>query len=251
MGSMKLALVEIRLVEITTLVLIKSIPPIEIVLIILNGRESRRSNLICNHLSGTVLVRVSTTAGNTIWLTALTGVGVGDGAGAEDWFFLSRCNALTISLSLATSDEIDGVEELEFTLATTGLARGKNWLMNLDTRSSQVRIDRGCSFSSQIRAAPSSENGKSISLIVKFDTFGTLIVEPSELLVDLPEIDLLVMGIQYEEVQQFYDGIEIEPSGQGICWEVMEDRGRSSGSGGEGRKRGRNGRREMVGNQGL
>nr|GEZ25932.1 hypothetical protein [Tanacetum cinerariifolium] len=38
------------------------------------------------------------------------------------------------------------------------------------------------------------------------------------------------------------------PSGQGICWEVMEDRGGSSGSGGEGRKRGRNGCREMAGN---
>nr|GEX69583.1 hypothetical protein [Tanacetum cinerariifolium] len=34
--------------------------------------------------------------------------------------------------------------------------------------------------------------------------------QPSKLLVDLPEIDLLVMGIQYEEVQQFYDGIGIE-----------------------------------------
>nr|GEY07770.1 retrotransposon protein, putative, Ty1-copia subclass [Tanacetum cinerariifolium] len=33
---------------------------------------------------------------------------------------------------------------------------------------------------------------------------------PSELLVDLPEIDLLEMGIQYEEVQQFYDGIGIK-----------------------------------------
>nr|GFD28670.1 hypothetical protein [Tanacetum cinerariifolium] len=80
-------------------VLIKSIPLIEIVLIILNGRESGRSNLICNHLRA----------------------GVGDGAGAEDWFFLSRSNALTISLSSDTSDEIDGVEELVFTLATTAL----------------------------------------------------------------------------------------------------------------------------------
>nr|GFB85804.1 reverse transcriptase domain-containing protein [Tanacetum cinerariifolium] len=46
--------------------------------------------------------------------TALTGAGVGDGAraGAEDWFFLSRGNALTLSLSSATSDEMAGVEEL-------------------------------------------------------------------------------------------------------------------------------------------
>nr|GFD00274.1 hypothetical protein [Tanacetum cinerariifolium] len=45
------------------------------------------------------------------------------GDGAEDWFFLSRSNALTISLSSATSDEMAGVEELAFTLATTALAR--------------------------------------------------------------------------------------------------------------------------------
>nr|GFC56846.1 hypothetical protein [Tanacetum cinerariifolium] len=32
-------------------------------------------------------------------------------------------NALTISFSSATSDEMAGVEELEFTLATTALAR--------------------------------------------------------------------------------------------------------------------------------
>nr|GFB65824.1 hypothetical protein [Tanacetum cinerariifolium] len=63
---------------------------------------------------GTVLVRDS---------TALTGAGVGDVAGAEDWFFLSRSNALTMSLSSATSDEMAGVEELKFTLATTSLAR--------------------------------------------------------------------------------------------------------------------------------
>nr|GFC62186.1 hypothetical protein [Tanacetum cinerariifolium] len=55
--------------------------------------------------------------------TALTGARVGDVAGAEDWFFLSRSNALTMSLSSATSDEMAGVEELEFTLATTVLAR--------------------------------------------------------------------------------------------------------------------------------
>nr|GEV73371.1 hypothetical protein [Tanacetum cinerariifolium] len=54
--------------------------------------------------------------------SALIGAGVEDRVGAEYWFFLSSSNALTISLSSATSDEIDGVEELEFTLATTALA---------------------------------------------------------------------------------------------------------------------------------
>nr|GFC81216.1 hypothetical protein [Tanacetum cinerariifolium] len=48
---------------------------------------------------------------------------VEDGAGAEDWFFLSRSNVLTISLSSETSNEIAGVEELVLTLATTALAR--------------------------------------------------------------------------------------------------------------------------------
>nr|GEZ26902.1 reverse transcriptase domain-containing protein [Tanacetum cinerariifolium] len=48
---------------------------------------------------------------------------VEDEAGAEDWFFLSRSNALTKSLSSETSDEIAGVEELVLTLATTALAR--------------------------------------------------------------------------------------------------------------------------------
>nr|GEX20012.1 hypothetical protein [Tanacetum cinerariifolium] len=55
--------------------------------------------------------------------TALIGAGVGDGLGAENWFFLSSSNALTISLSSTTSDETAGVEEFEFTLATTALAR--------------------------------------------------------------------------------------------------------------------------------
>nr|GFC41017.1 hypothetical protein [Tanacetum cinerariifolium] len=55
--------------------------------------------------------------------TALTEAGVGDETGAEDWFFLSKSNALTKSLSLATLDETTGVEELVPTLATTALAR--------------------------------------------------------------------------------------------------------------------------------
>nr|GFD39420.1 hypothetical protein [Tanacetum cinerariifolium] len=33
---------------------------------------------------------------------------------------------------------------------------------------------------------------------------------PSKLLVDLPEIDLLENGIQFEEVQQFFDETGIE-----------------------------------------
>nr|GEW51678.1 hypothetical protein [Tanacetum cinerariifolium] len=41
---------------------------------------------------------------------------------------------------------------------------------------------------------------------------------PSKLLVDLPEIDLFEMGIQFEEVQQFYDEIGIETKGTGLCW---------------------------------
>nr|GEZ62367.1 hypothetical protein [Tanacetum cinerariifolium] len=54
--------------------------------------------------------------------TALTGAGVVDGVRAGDWFFLSKSNALTISLSSATSDEMVGVDELVPTLATTTLA---------------------------------------------------------------------------------------------------------------------------------
>nr|GFA82648.1 hypothetical protein [Tanacetum cinerariifolium] len=50
LGSMKLGLVEIRLIEINTSVLSKTAPPIEMVLIILNERESGRLDLICNHL---------------------------------------------------------------------------------------------------------------------------------------------------------------------------------------------------------
>nr|GEZ89049.1 hypothetical protein [Tanacetum cinerariifolium] len=74
LGSMKLALVEGRLVEIAPSVLSKIIPSVEVVLIILN-----------------------------MWETG--------------------SNALTMSLSSATSDEMAGVEEFEFTLATTALAR--------------------------------------------------------------------------------------------------------------------------------
>nr|GFC50175.1 hypothetical protein [Tanacetum cinerariifolium] len=49
--------------------------------------------------------------------------GVVDEVGAGDWFFLSKSNALTMSLSSATSDEMTGVDELAPTLATTALAR--------------------------------------------------------------------------------------------------------------------------------
>nr|GEW03961.1 hypothetical protein [Tanacetum cinerariifolium] len=77
-------LVEIRLVEVTTSVLIEIVPPIEVVLIILMGRKTGGLNLICNHL---------------------------------------RSNALTMSLSSAALDETAGVEELVLTLATTALAQ--------------------------------------------------------------------------------------------------------------------------------
>ncbi|GKD93926.1 hypothetical protein Tco_1373763, partial [Tanacetum coccineum] len=39
------------------------------------------------------------------------------------WYFLSRSNALTISLSSATSDETTGGEELVLTFTTTALLR--------------------------------------------------------------------------------------------------------------------------------
>nr|GEW16156.1 hypothetical protein [Tanacetum cinerariifolium] len=55
--------------------------------------------------------------------TALTGAGVVDGVGVGDWFFLSKGNSLTMSLSSATPDEMAGVDELIPTLATTALAR--------------------------------------------------------------------------------------------------------------------------------
>nr|GEZ32848.1 reverse transcriptase domain-containing protein [Tanacetum cinerariifolium] len=55
--------------------------------------------------------------------TALTGAGVVDRVGAGDWFFLSKSNALTMSLSSTTSDEMAGVDELVPTFATTALAR--------------------------------------------------------------------------------------------------------------------------------
>nr|GEY28353.1 reverse transcriptase domain-containing protein [Tanacetum cinerariifolium] len=118
--SMTLALierrwVEIRLIEISTSVLIKIVSPIEIVLIILMGRKTKRSDLISNHL------RLETGVSLIFGSTALTGAGVVDRVGAEDWFFLSKSNALTISLSSATSDEMAGVDELILTLATTAL----------------------------------------------------------------------------------------------------------------------------------
>nr|GFC89729.1 hypothetical protein [Tanacetum cinerariifolium] len=128
LGSMKLALIERRWVEIRLVeVWIKIVSHIEIVLIILMGRKTRRSDLISNHLR-------SETAGQ-FWYewappqvtqfgsTALTGAGVEDGVGAGDWFFWSKSNALTISLSSATSDEMAGVDEFVLTLATTALAR--------------------------------------------------------------------------------------------------------------------------------
>nr|GFD09601.1 hypothetical protein [Tanacetum cinerariifolium] len=55
--------------------------------------------------------------------TTLTGAGVVEGVGAGDWFFLSKSNAWTMSLSSATSDEMAGVDELIPTLETNALAR--------------------------------------------------------------------------------------------------------------------------------
>nr|GFD04500.1 hypothetical protein [Tanacetum cinerariifolium] len=54
---------------------------------------------------------------------------------------------------------------------------GKNWLINFETRSSQVRIDLGGSLSSHIRASPSNEKGNCKSLIVVLGTSGCLNVE--------------------------------------------------------------------------
>nr|GEY13382.1 hypothetical protein [Tanacetum cinerariifolium] len=54
---------------------------------------------------------------------------------------------------------------------------GKNLLINFDTRSSQVRIDRGGSLSSQIRASPSNEKGNSNNLTVVLGTSGCLNVD--------------------------------------------------------------------------
>nr|GFB64662.1 hypothetical protein [Tanacetum cinerariifolium] len=129
---MKLALierrwVEIRLVEISTSVLMKIVSPIEIVLIILMGRKTERSDLVSNHLrseiAGQFWYEWAPPQVTQFGSTALTGAGVVDGVGAGDWFFLSKSNALTISLSLAMSDEMAGVDELVPTFATTALAR--------------------------------------------------------------------------------------------------------------------------------
>nr|GFC03656.1 hypothetical protein [Tanacetum cinerariifolium] len=99
LGSMKMALVESRLVEIAPSVLSKIVPSVEIVLIILNRRESGRSDL--------------------------------DSFGTNEYH---RSNALTMSLSSATSDEMAGVEEFEFTLQSS---------MNLDRlRSRHCRMYR-------------------------------------------------------------------------------------------------------------
>nr|GFC45616.1 hypothetical protein [Tanacetum cinerariifolium] len=54
---------------------------------------------------------------------------------------------------------------------------GKNWLINFDTRSSQVKIDRGGFLSSQILASPSNEKGNSNNLTVVLGTFGCLKVD--------------------------------------------------------------------------
>nr|GEU36594.1 DNA-directed DNA polymerase [Tanacetum cinerariifolium] len=55
------------------------------------------------------------TGQQTYTMSDLDVSGVEDGVGARDWFFLSKGNAVTISLSSATSDEMAGVDELGIT----------------------------------------------------------------------------------------------------------------------------------------
>nr|GFA39729.1 hypothetical protein [Tanacetum cinerariifolium] len=87
------------------------------------GRKTERSDLVSNHLRSEIGVSLIAPPQVTQFgSTALTGAGVVDGVGAGDWFFLSKSNALTISLSSATSDKMAGVDELVPTLATTALA---------------------------------------------------------------------------------------------------------------------------------
>nr|GFB67287.1 hypothetical protein [Tanacetum cinerariifolium] len=157
--SIKLALIkrrwdEIRLVEISSSVLIKMISPIKIVLIILMGRKTGRLDLVSNHLgsetgvsliiiccgclrhiflnvvsisifvsSGTILVCVGTTASYIVWLDCFDWSRSGRRSWSWGLVFLIQNNALTMSLSSATSDEMTGVDELVPTLATTALAR--------------------------------------------------------------------------------------------------------------------------------
>nr|GFC06611.1 hypothetical protein [Tanacetum cinerariifolium] len=90
------------------------------------GRKTGRSDLISNHLrseTGVSLIEWAPPQVTQFGSTALTGAGVVDGVGAGDWFFLSKSNTLTISLSSTTSDEMAGVDELVLTIATTALAR--------------------------------------------------------------------------------------------------------------------------------
>nr|GEX43424.1 hypothetical protein [Tanacetum cinerariifolium] len=61
-------------------------------------------------------------------------------------------------------------------------------------------------------------------------------------------IEMLKLHLKRSQDNMKVSADRKRPSGQGICWEVMEDRGGSSGSGEEGRKHGRNGCREMAGN---
>nr|GEY85225.1 reverse transcriptase domain-containing protein [Tanacetum cinerariifolium] len=74
-----------------------------------------------NYHAGNFIVKGSVPYPEDEAVLALTRVV--DGVVAEDWFLLSKSNALTMSLSSATSDEITGVDELVPTLATTALAR--------------------------------------------------------------------------------------------------------------------------------
>ncbi|GKF43369.1 hypothetical protein Tco_0129921 [Tanacetum coccineum] len=129
----------LALVEIVPSVLIVIVSPIEIVLIIslmaLNGRKIGRSNLIYNHLRSVTSISLVEICHDKCFHRWVDNFGKNDlphklhnfaqplFTRAGVWFFLSRINALTISLSSATSGETDGVKELVLTLATTALLR--------------------------------------------------------------------------------------------------------------------------------
>ncbi|GJU43340.1 hypothetical protein Tco_1200606 [Tanacetum coccineum] len=75
---------------------------------VLNGWKNLEVNMICNHLRSEMEAYLVVIAAAAC---------AGAGAGAEAWFFLSKSNARTISLSSATSDETAWVEEFVLKLA--------------------------------------------------------------------------------------------------------------------------------------
>nr|GEV81266.1 RNA-directed DNA polymerase [Tanacetum cinerariifolium] len=66
---------------------------------------------------------------------------VEDGVRARDWFFLSKSNALTISLCSATSDEMDGVDELFLGYQDIDTAKNDSNKSVFDTPSEQVAVE--------------------------------------------------------------------------------------------------------------